>query len=333
MESTRSDDVSQDDFHIPVLVEPVLTYLAPISGKTILDATEGGAGHSRRIAAAISPGGTLIGLDRDADALEVAEKRLAPYRSTIRIVLQHCEFGKITDVLQEVGGGLAVKLDGCLFDLGVSSYQLNHGLGFSFRRDEYLDGRLNRRGNERTVAELLAEAGEAELARIMWDYGEERFSRRIARRIAEFKAGGSAIETTGQLVRLVESAVPRSAWPREIHVATKVFQALRIEVNGELDQLRAGLDAAIDNLAPGGRVVVISYHSLEDSIVKSTFARRAGKAPGASGYSPAALMPNQNSNTPDLTLLTRKPIVADEIEKRINIRSRSAKLRAAERTA
>lgn len=335
MDSMRSDDTSTsyNEFHTPVLVEPVLTYLAPTPGNTVLDATEGGAGHSWKIAAAISPGGTLIGLDRDADALEVAESRLAPFRSNTRIILRHCEFDKIAEVLSDLGGGSPIRLDGCLFDLGVSSYQLEHGLGFSFRRDEYLDGRMNRRGDERTVAELLAETDEDELAHILWDFGQERFARRIARRIAEFKSRGSMVETTGQLVRLVEDAVPRSAWPRDIHVATKVFQALRMMVNGELDQLRAGLNTAIDNLAQHGRIVAICYQSLEDGIVKSTLAKRAGKAPGASGYSPAALMPNQFNTAPELKLLTRKPVVADELEKRINIRSRSAKLRAAERIA
>jgi len=327
------DDTSVDEFHIPVLVEPVLFYLAPSPGKTILDATEGGAGHSRLIAAAISPGGTLIGVDRDADALEVAGLRLAEYQSSIQIILHHCEFSKITDALSDRKTGAAFRLDGCLFDLGVSSYQLDHGLGFSFRRDEHLDGRLNRRGNDRTVAELLATTSEAELARIFWDFGQERFSRKIARRIAEFKDAGSRIETTGQLVRIVESAVPRSAWPRDIHVATRVFQALRIEVNGELDELRVGLNAAIDNLAPAGRIVVICYHSLEDSIVKSTFAKRAGKAPGPSGFSPAALMTEPTNLKPELKLLTRKPVTPDEFEKQRNIRSRSAKLRAAERIA
>jgi 16S rRNA (cytosine1402-N4)-methyltransferase len=192
---------------------------------------------------------------------------------------------------------------------------------------------MNRRGDDPTVAELVADADEAELARIFWEYGQDRFSRRIAKRIAEFKSRGGRVETTGQLVRLVEEAVPRAAWPRDIHVATKVFQALRIRVNNELEQLQNGLNAAIDNLAPGGRVVVISFHSLEDSIVKSTFARRAGKAPGASGYSPAALMPDRDDAEPELRILTRKPVVPDELEKRANVRSRSAKLRAAERIA
>ncbi len=329
----HSDDKSKDGFHIPVLVEPVLNYLAPTPGETVLDATVGGAGHSRRIAAAISPGGTLIGLDRDADALEAAEIRLKSFRGDANIILLNSAFSNIAEVVRDSAGHAIHELDGCLFDLGVSSYQLDHALGFSFRRDEELDGRMNRRGDEGTVAELLAESSEAELARIFWDFGQERFARRISRRIAEYKARGGAVETTGQLVKLVEEAVPRSAWPRDIHVATKVFQALRIQVNGELDQLQAGLNAAIDNLKPGGRVVVISYHSLEDSIVKSTFLRRAGKLPGASGYSPAALMPVHNDAVPELMLLTKKPVVSDEIEKRTNIRARSAKLRAAERIA
>lgn len=327
--------MSAEPFHIPVLVEQVLFYLAPHPGSVVLDGTLGGAGHSREIAAAITPGGTLIGLDRDTEALKSAETILAPFEPGINIILKHAEFGKLAAVLDEVGGSdaNAPKLDGCLFDLGVSTYQLDSATGFSFRRDEYLDGRMNRQGDEPTVADLLEKMDEPELARVLWEFGEERFARRIARRITEYKESGSKVETSGQLVRIVEGAVPRSAWPRDIHVATKVWQALRIKCNGELEQLEVGLNAAIDSLTIGGRVVVISYHSLEDKIVKSTFARRAGKVPAASGYSPAALLPNVLNSAPELSILTRKPVIPDDLEKQKNNRSRSAKLRAAERIA
>lgn len=327
----RSAHANQDEHHVPVLVGPVIEYLAPSPGKKILDATLGYAGHSVRLAEKLIPGGTLICLDRDAEALQAANARLEPYRAYLTIITQHCAFGNISQVLKELGAGIPPKMDGFLFDLGVSSAQLESAPGFSFRRDDYLDGRMNRSGDEPTVADIIESSSEQELSRIFWDYGDERYARRIARGITDFKATGSKLLTTGQLVKIVENAVPRAAWPRDINVSTKVFQALRIRCNGEMEQLQAGLDGAIDNLAPKGRIVVISYHSLEDRIVKNTFARRAGKEPSASGYSPAALAPNLNRESADLVLITRKPVVADDQELQANIRARSAKLRCAER--
>jgi 16S rRNA (cytosine1402-N4)-methyltransferase len=181
-----------------------------------------------------------------------------------------------------------------------------------------------------TAAELLATASEPEIARILWEYGEERFSRRIARAIVEQRAR-EPLRTTGQLAALIEKAVPRAAWPREIHVATRSFQGVRIAVNDEIGQLGTGLQAAVHRLKPGGRIVVISYHSLEDRIVKQLFAREAGRVPSASGMSPAALITPTEPVT--LTLLTRKPVTPTPEEIAQNPRARSAKLRAAQKTA
>ena len=180
-----------------------------------------------------------------------------------------------------------------------------------------------------TAARLLATAQENEIARMLWEFGDEKWSRRIAQCIVERRKKGEPMETTAQLAELVEQSIPRAAWPRDIHVATRSFQALRIAVNDELGQLRAGLRFAADRLAPGGRLVVISYHSLEDRIVKQMFATWAGRSPSAPGSSPAALLPD--TKTAIATLLTRKPVTPADAETARNPRARSAKLRALQR--
>jgi 16S rRNA (cytosine1402-N4)-methyltransferase len=233
--------------------------------------------------------------------------------------------------LAALEGGDTIRFDGVLFDLGVSSHQLDTERGFSFRRDEPLDMRLDAADATRpTAAELLATSGETEIARILWEYGDEKWSRRIARRIVERRGRGERIETTGQLAALIEQSVPRAAWPRDIHVATRSFQALRIAVNDELGQLRSGLSAAIGRLKPNGRLVVISYHSLEDRITKQMFAQWAGRVPSAPGSSPEALRPTPTQE-PIATLLTRKPVTPGVEETARNPRARSAKLRAVRR--
>lgn len=319
-------------YHEPVLLAETVRFLAPQPGETVLDATLGGGGHSAEIAPKLAPGGTLIGLDRDAEALEAARARLEPWRDSLTIILLHAAFGKLDFALEAEEATRGLLLDGVLFDLGVSSHQLDTARGFSFRRDEPLDMRMDAQSG-RTAADLLAAEPEAEIARLLWEYGEERWARRIAHALAERRRKGERMETTGQLAAVVESSVPRPAWPRDIHVATRTFQALRIAVNEELDQLKRGLEAAVDRLKPGGRIVVISYHSLEDRIVKQAFARWAGRIPSAPGSSPAAFLPPTENAEGRLTLLTRKPVVpaAEEIAR--NPRARSAKLRAAQRRA
>ena len=314
-------------YHTPVLMDEIIQALAPQPGKTILDATLGGGGHSLALAEKLEPGGTLIGLDRDTDALQAARLRLEPVQNFVSIILLHTPFGNMDTALSAHAATENVKMDGILFDLGVSSHQLDTERGFSFRRDEILDMRMDR---SRGIAagELLQTASPSELERIFREYGEERWAKRIAQFIGDRRAK-QPIETTAQLAQIVEQSVPRKAWPRDIHVATRVFQALRIAVNDELGQLRTGLEAAIHRLKPGGRIAVISYHSLEDRIVKHAFGDAAGMGASAPGSSPAAfLMPERE---PVLRLLTRKPILPTEAEITRNPRARSAKLRIAEK--
>ncbi len=317
-------------YHEPVLLAETLHYLAPKPGETMLDATLGGGGHSVALASALTPGGTLLGLDRDAEALDAAEVRLAPLRESLTIILFHADFGKLESALLTREETADARLDGALFDLGVSSHQLDTARGFSFRRDEPLDMRMNTAAGP-TAADLLATAGEAELRRILTEYGEERWAVRIARNIVRKRERGERLETTGQLAALVEASVPRAAWPRDIHVATRTFQGIRIAVNDELGQLEAGLEAAVHRLKRGGRLVVLSYHSLEDRIVKKALAAWAGRIPSAPGSSPAAFLPEMADVAPLLRLLTRKPVMATAAEIARNPRARSAKLRAAER--
>jgi 16S rRNA (cytosine1402-N4)-methyltransferase len=183
-----------------------------------------------------------------------------------------------------------------------------------------------------TAAELLAQASEAELARLLWEYGEERQSRRIAKEIVAQRRK-EPLQTTGQLAKLVERCIPRSARPPETHVATRTFQGIRIAINSELEQLQTALDAVIDLLRPGGRIVVICFHSLESRIVKQTFARRAGRIPNPPGSSPAAFLKQPDTGDPALQLITKKPVTASPDEAATNPRARSASLRAAQRLA
>ena len=314
-------------YHVPVLLDETLIFLAPVPGAAILDATLGGGGHSAAIAERISPGGTIFGLDHDLEAIAAARKRLHGF-SEITTTLLHTGFGELNAVLAALDGGETIRFDGAIFDLGVSSHQLDTARGFSFRRDEPLDMRLDGSDTSRpTAAAFLASADEKEIARVLWEFGDEKWSRRIARRMVDRRTKGERLETTQQLATLIEQSIPRGAWPREIHVATRSFQALRIAVNDELGQLRSGLKATMERMAPGGRLVVISYHSLEDRIVKQLFAAWAGRTPSAPGSSPAALMPSLAPSA-IATLLTRKPVIPTDDEVARNPRSRSAKLRA-----
>lgn len=306
-------------YHVPVLLEAALRWLNPRPGATIVDATLGGGGHSEALARALAPDGTLIAIDQDPEALEEAGRRLAgqpgfrPLRGN---------FGDLQGLLDRHGVG---KVDGVLMDLGVSSHQLDQAeRGFSFRHDAPLDMRMDLQGGT-TAAELVAELSEADLETTIRDYGEERFARRIARRIVQEREK-EPILTTGRLARVVESAVPPPARHGRIHPATRTFQALRIAVNDELGVLQRGLDAAVERLAPGGRVVVISYHSLEDRIVKTTFRRYEGEC-----TCPPRVPFCQCNPLRVLKVLTRKAVEPDEGEIAANPRARSARLRAAER--
>ena len=284
--------------------------LAPAPGEVFLDGTTGGGGHAAEIAPRLGPLGLLVCADADPSMLEIAGRELEAF-PWVRLV--HADYADL-DALREAAEGRA--FDGALLDLGISSLQLDDpARGFSFREEAPLDMRRDPGGGGTTAAEILRDAREKDLADLFFRFGEERYSRRIARAVVERRKRDPVRTTTG-LAELVSAAIPRRAWPREIHPATRVFQALRIAVNRELDSLAAFLEAIPRHLSPGGRVAVISFHSLEDRLVKTEFRRLAA----GGGEEPATL-----------ERLTRKPIVASEREARENPRARSAKLRAARR--
>ncbi len=305
--------------HESVMPQEVLHFLQPKQGGVYLDGTLGGAGHSSLLLQAV-PGLRLIGLDRDPSALEAAAKVLEPYAA--QVSLHHTTFDRASEVLAELG---IDKLDGMLLDLGVSSHQLDTAdRGFSFRLNAPLDMRMNPTAGM-TAAEFLQQADEEELMCIFFEYGEERFSRRIARKIVSVR-DEEPLLMTRQLAELVRDAVPGGRKPGRIHPATRVFQALRIHINDELGQVKRGVDAAVDLLKPGGRLVVISFHSLEDRIVKQLFRERATGC-----ICPPRLPVCQCNRQPEVKLLTRKGVKATDAEIENNIRSRSAVLRAVER--
>ena len=291
--------------HVPVLFQEAIEYLRVRPGDTILDCTLGMAGHSSEIVKRLGPAGRLIGFDRDAQALELARERLAEVTAELagnapQVTLVHEAFSAAPEHVK------AGSVDAILADFGVSSLQLGEASrGFSFMADGPLDMRMNTQSGP-TAAQVVNEASERELADLIYEYGEERRSRRIARAIVR----GRPVTTTGQLARIVAAAAPAMKQDR-IHPATRTFQALRIRVNRELDEIKALMEAAPKLLKPSGRLVVISFHSLEDRIVKDSF--REGAHAGV------------------WTLLTKKPVTASEEEIDRNPRSRSAKLRAAEK--
>lgn len=292
--------------HEPVMTDEVVGFLLPQRGGVFVDCTVGAGGHARALLEAGAD--RIVAFDRDAEALDVSRERLAAWAGRVQLV--HADYRALADVLDERGVRL---VDGVLADLGVSSMQLEReGRGFSFHRDEPLDMRMDRRGGP-TAAELIDRASEQELARVIFEYGEERYSRRIARAIVQARTGGP-IATTGQLAAIVRRAGPPRGWQR-IDPATRTFQAIRIWVNCELEGLDRFLDAACCRLRGGARIVVITFHSLEDRIVKHTL--RSIEQRGEIG----------------IRVLTKKPVSPGEGELVRNPRARSAKLRAAERLA
>jgi len=293
--------------HEPVLVDEILFWLQCKPGGVYVDCTLGYAGLATRILDHTAPDGILVGIDRDAAAL--AESRARLHDVMARVHLKHGNFSELKAMVAETG---LLRVDGVIFDLGVSSPQLDRPeRGFSFREDGPLDMRMDQREG-RTAADLIRDLPETELADVMYQLGEERYSRRIARAIVQARMQG-AIKTTRELAAVVERAVPASYRHGRIHCATRTFQALRIAVNRELDVLEPALRDAVDILSPGGRVCAISFHSLEDRIVKHTF-RALANGPEAS-----------------VRVLTKKPVIASDAERDHNPRSRSAKLRVVER--
>jgi len=292
--------------HFPVMTTEVVQHLRPQFGGLFVDCTVGLGGHSRAL---LEAGATrIIGLDRDLDALARAGDTLAPWRDRVELV--HADYRTLTDVLDQRH---IATVDGALADLGVSSLQFDApGRGFSFQRDEPLDMRMDRSQGE-TAADFVARATESELADTIFQYGEERFSRRIARALVETRRD-APVTTTGQLAAIVRRSIPRRGYTR-IDPATRTFQALRIWVNRELEGLDRFLEAAASRLRAGARLAVITFHSLEDRIVKHT------------------LRALEHRETALVKVLTKKPLVPADDELQRNPRARSAKLRVAERTA
>ena len=304
--------------HRPVLLQELITSLQPAPGQAFVDATLGGGGYARALIERLRPGGTLLGLDRDASAIERFDREPVP--SDVTVTLEHTNFVRIA----EVAAGLP-PVRGVVFDLGISSDQLDDPKrGFSFQRDGPLDMRLDQ-NEPRTAADLLNRESLSELRRILKDFGQERWAARIAERIVEQRQR-QPLKTTRELADLVAGAIPRGAWPREIHVATRTFMALRIAVNRELEAIETGLKAAIQVLASGGRLGVVSFHSLEDRIAKNLFNVEATDCI-CPPQAPVCICGHRRS----VRVVTRKPITASETEVRENPRSRSAKLRVAEK--
>ncbi|HSJ76740.1 MAG TPA: 16S rRNA (cytosine(1402)-N(4))-methyltransferase RsmH [Gemmatimonadales bacterium] len=305
-----------DAQHVPVLLEETLGFLAPERGGLFVDATLGLGGHAEALLQR-APEARLLGLDRDPQALELASRRLAIFGDRVRLV--HAVF----DQLEPVLAGLGIeRVAGVLADLGVSSMQLDMPeRGFSFRFDGPLDMRMGIA--DLTAADLVNRSSEEELEKIFREYGEERHARRIARAIARARAE-SPITTTGQLKGLIDRIKSWSSHQEKIDPATRVFQALRIEVNQELARLEALIDQTVGLLEPGGRLVIISYHSLEDRIVKNRLRAMAqGEVDQVTGRT--------RSETQLIEVLTKKPVRPSDEEIAFNPRSRSAKLRAARR--
>ena len=305
--------------HIPVLLQECLENLAIRPDGIYLDGTLGLGGHSFEIASRLTSG-RLICLDKDDFALRSAAERLAPFRE--RVTFVHSDFRYASDVVSSLGCG---PVQGMLFDLGVSSPQLDDASrGFSYMQDAPLDMRMDRTSSL-TASDVVNGYDEEELARIFFEYGEERYSRRIAAAIISARAV-SPLETTGELVSVIRSAMPAAALREKQHPAKRCFQAIRIEVNDELGAVCDMMRSAPDALAPGGRLCVISFHSLEDRIVKTEIQKREN---GCTCPREAPVCTCGFVRT--LKSVTRKPITASEKELNENPRSRSAKLRVAER--
>ncbi len=305
--------------HKSVLLEECIRGLNVRPDGVYLDGTLGGGGHSAEIARRLTTG-RLIGVDRDAVALAAAEERLSPYRD--RVTLVHSNFNALDRILDDLG---IAQVDGMLFDLGVSSPQLDDAeRGFSYMADAPLDMRMDRE-NRLTAYEVVNQWPREELKRILYEYGEERYAPQIAGAI--FKRRQEApIRTTQELVDVIRSALPSQALREKQHPAKRSFQAIRIAVNDELGALRELMDAAIPRLAPGGRLAVITFHSLEDRIVKTAMAA-AAKGCTCPPEFPVCVC----GKTPQVRLITKKPITSGQRELAENPRARSAKLRVCEK--
>ena len=306
--------------HVPVLYEECMENLRIIPDGIYADGTLGGGGHSMGIGRKLGPEGTLIGIDRDTDALEAAGKRLEPLEC--RKIFVHDNYSNIKEILEEHG---IPGLNGALLDIGVSSFQLdNADRGFSYMHDAPLDMRMNR-DDSFSAYDVVNGYDKRQLTEIIKNYGEERWASRISDFIIKKRETGP-IETTGELVDVIKAAIPASARREGPHPAKRTFQAIRIEVNGELEQLSTAIDEFCDVLLPGGRLCIITVHSLEDRIVKETFNRRLNPCTCPKEF-PVCVC----GKVSDMKKVTGKPIVSGEAELESNPRARSAKLRVIEK--
>ena len=306
--------------HTPIMVSEVLSLLEPQRGGVFVDGTLGGGGHAEAVLSAMPENGRLFGIDRDSDALRAAGARLARFGDRFTAIKGN--FFDMKPLLSERG---VTAVDGILLDLGVSSYQLDRAdRGFSYKAEARLDMRMDQSA-PMSAYEVVNTWSEQALAEIFWEYGEEKFSKRIASRIAEARKE-APIETTTALAELIKSAIPSKYRNEPQHPARRCFQAIRIAVNGELDGLSAAIRSAHDLLKPGGRLVILTFHSLEDRIVKNVF--RSFEDPCTCPKSAPVCICGKK---PSAVVLTRHPLVASEQEQKENSRSTPAKLRAIER--
>lgn len=306
------------EYHIPVMRDEVLWMLRPRRGGTYVDCTVGGGGHAESVLERVAPDGFLVGIDRDEEAVEFARRRLSSFGGSFALVCGN--FANLKTLL----AGLGIEsVDGALFDLGASSRQLDDpGRGFSYMGDALLDMRMDASSGP-SARDLVNTLSCDDIARIIREYGEERWASRIARFIVA-RRESRPITTTGELVDIIKQAVPARARRTGPHPARRTFQALRIAVNDELDNIEKGIDQAVDVLRAGGRLVAISFHSLEDRIVKRRLALHAARRD-------AEEVRGRTADLERLRVLTASPLIPSEEEVRANPRSRSAKLRAAEK--
>ncbi|PIY97260.1 MAG: 16S rRNA (cytosine(1402)-N(4))-methyltransferase [Candidatus Kerfeldbacteria bacterium CG_4_10_14_0_8_um_filter_42_10] len=314
--------IKKNPLHRPVLLNEVIQYLEPRSNQNFIDATVGGGGHAERILELTAPQGILLGFDLDPQALVIAEQRLKKFKERVRLF--QANFTEIKKIIY--GESEIHKFNGFLLDLGISSYQLgSESRGFSFQTNGLLDMRLGPTVNNLTAAVILNEWAEGKIIRILKELGEERYSQEIAKAITA-KRKREKFHNTKQLVEIVESVYQNKPKPHKIHPATKTFQALRIAVNGELDNLRTVLPQALELLLPKGRMATISFHSLEDRIVKQFFRQEAKDC-----LCPPEFPVCRCGHQKQLRILTKKVIKPSREEIKQNHRARSAKLRAAEK--
>ena len=306
--------------HVSVLLRETIEGLNIRPDGIYADGTLGGGGHASEVAARLTEGGRLIGIDQDADAIAAATERLKPFGDRVTIVRDN--YVNMKHVLADLG---IEAVDGICLDLGVSSYQLDTAeRGFSYMEDAPLDMRMDRRA-DRTAADLVNECTEQELFRIIRDYGEDRFAKNIAKHIVKARER-KAIRTTGELADIIRGAIPMKIQVTGGHPAMRTFQALRIALNGELQVLEDSIDEMIGLLKPGGRICIITFHSLEDRIVKNGFRRNESPCTCPPGF-PVCVCGKKSRGT----VITKKPILPTEEETEENPRSRSAKLRIFER--